>query len=103
MLCHYKRACMPVLSLGVGGGASVGNLFALLFPAEDGFAYARHRLLRDAPRLLRSLVDHFQHALRILLILHAALANWRNPLDQIVRHRRFALDAADARGATAFR
>src|SRR5258708_38296687 len=87
----------------VGGGASVGNLFALLLPAEDSFAYARHRLLRDAPRLLRTLVDHFQHALRILLVFHAALADGRDPLDQIVRHGRFALDAAAARGATALR
>src|SRR6266852_2066737 len=92
----------PVLS-GVCGGASAGNLFALLVPAEDGFAHAGHGLLRDAPGLLRTLVDHFEHALRILLVLHAPLADRRNPLNQVVRHGRFALDAADARGAAAFR
>src|ERR1700686_888701 len=70
--------------LRVCGGASAGNLFALFVPAENGFAHPSHRLLRDVARLLRTLVDHFEDALRILLILHAPLADGRNPLDQIV-------------------
>ena len=51
----------------------------------------------------RASVDNFQHALGMLLVLDAALADWRDPLDQIIGHGRFALDAADARGAAALR
>src|SRR6202790_2054116 len=90
-------------SIRVCGGASAGNLFALLFPAEDGFADSRHCFHRFDTGALGASVDQLKHALRILLVLHAALADWRDPLDQIVRHCRFALDAADARGAAALR
>src|SRR6202035_1767480 len=85
---------------GVCGGASTGNLFALLLPTEDGFADSRHCFHRFHAGALGAGVDQLKHAAWILLVLHAALAGWRNPLDQIVRHCRFALDAADARGAT---
>src|SRR5260370_19799686 len=92
----------PVLS-GVCGGASAGNLFALLVPAENGFAHSRHGLHRFDACALGAGVNQLQHTLRVLLVLHSALADGRYPLDQVVRHRRFTLDAADARGAAALR
>src|SRR6266851_5992433 len=92
----------PVLS-GVCGGAAAGNLLALLFPAEDGFAYSCHRFYRFDAGALRAGVDQLEHALLVVCPSNAALADGRYPFDQIVRHGRFALDAADARGAAALR
>src|ERR1700682_1383524 len=62
-------------SIRVCGGASAENLFALLFPAEDGFADSRHRFHCFDAGAFGAGVDQLQHALRILLVLHAPLAN----------------------------
>src|SRR5713101_5651407 len=72
------------------------NLFPLLTPPENRFAYALHRPLRHGPRLLRTDIENFQNALRVVFPFHPTLAHWRDPLDQILGHRRFALDAANA-------
>src|SRR5258708_39606525 len=68
---------------GARGSASAGNFFALLLPAEDGFTYARHRFHGFDAGALGAGVDQFEHAARILLVLHAAFADWRDPLDQV--------------------
>src|ERR1700719_4929164 len=88
----------PLSRLGVCGGASAGNFVALLLPAEDGFTNSRHCFYGFDAGAFGAGVGQLEHAWLIILVLHAALADWRYPLDQIVRHRRFALDAADARG-----
>src|SRR5258708_2586965 len=59
---------------------------ALLLPAEDGFADAIHGDLGYRAGLLRTLVDHFENARGIPLVLDAALANRSDPLDQVIGH-----------------
>src|SRR5216683_1141939 len=74
------------------------NFLLLLLPPKHCFANALHRALGHFSRLIRTVVENLQHALRILLPLHPSLADRRNPLDQIRRHRVFAFDAANPRG-----
>src|SRR5712664_129455 len=73
------------------------NLSPLLPPPKHRLPYSFHRSLRYHPRLLRTRIQNLQHAFRIVLPLHAPLAHRRDPLDQILRHCRFAFDAPDSR------
>src|SRR6266404_9717639 len=90
-------------SIRVCGCASAENLFAFLFPAEDGFADSRHCLHCFYAGAFLALVDQLQDAARILLVLDAALADGRDPFDQIVSHGRFALNAANSRATATLR
>src|SRR5260370_3095414 len=63
----------PFLS-GVCGGASAGNFFALLFPAEDRFAHSPHCFPCFYASALGAVVNQLLDALRILFLLHAAPA-----------------------------
>src|SRR5215470_3979709 len=76
---------------------------ALLFPAKNGFADARHCFLRFRARAFRTIVNHFEHALWVLFVLEPPFANRRNPFNQVVGHFRLALDTPDSGGAAAFR
>src|SRR5580693_3082743 len=77
------------------------NLLAFLFPAENGLADSAHGFLGYGSRFLRSCVDYLQYAVRMLFVFDAPLADWGDPLDQMIGHLGFAFDAADARGAAA--
>src|SRR5260370_6634688 len=66
----------PFLS-GVCGGASAGNFFALLLPAEDGFAHARHGLYGFDAGALGAVGHQLQHPPWVLLVLHPTLADGR--------------------------
>src|SRR5262249_23491377 len=85
------------------GGATVANPGALFVPAEHGFADALHRFLGHFARTRGAFVKHIKHSRWILFQLQPTLANRRDPLDQIVRHRGLALDATDSRGPAAMR
>src|SRR6266851_3780071 len=74
------------------------NLFPLLTPPEHCFSHALHRPLRDCSRFIRTGIQDFEHALWVVLPFHAALADWGDPLDQILGHGGLALDAADPGG-----
>src|SRR5713226_3656384 len=74
------------------------NFLLLLLPPKHRLPHSLHCPLRHFPRLIRTVVENLQHALRMLLVIHAPLADRRNPLDQIRRHRLFAFDAANPRG-----
>src|SRR5262249_34838660 len=108
-----NRGCQFVFSLTIAGidvapsrlcaaGRAV-DFFALFVPAEDGFADSLHRALRHRARFLRAFVNHFEHARGMPFEFHAALAYRRNPLNQMVGHFCFALDAADSRRAATVR
>src|SRR5712692_10508805 len=73
------------------------HFFTLLLPPENRFSHPFHRPLRHLPRLLRSFVQNLQNALRVLFVLHSPPPHRRNPLNQMVRHLRLALDTPDPR------
>src|SRR6266581_1903937 len=79
------------------------NLRALPLPPKHRLPHSFHPPLRYFTRLLRPLIENFEHLCRILLVLHPARADRLNPLDQMIRHRRLALDAADFGSAAAVR
>src|SRR6266566_9555427 len=79
------------------------NLRALPLPPKHRLPHSFHPPLRYFTRLLRPLIENFEHLCRILLVLHPPRANRLNPLDQMVRHRRLALDAANLRRPAAVR
>ena len=55
------------------------------------------------PRLLRAFIQNFQYALGMLFEFNSSRAHRLNPLDQMIRHLAFALDAANPRRAAAGR
>src|SRR5882757_1516703 len=73
------------------------NFLSPLFPAKHCFAHALHRALRYRARFIRTGVQNLQHLLRICFVLLSSFAHRRDPFDQMVRHLRFALDAANPR------
>src|SRR5216684_6501752 len=74
------------------------HFFPLLLPTKNCFPHALHRSLRHLARFLRTRVQNFQHLFRVLLVLHSSLPHRRDPLDQILGHGGFALDATDSCG-----
>src|SRR5882724_3739487 len=82
--------------------AQLTNFRPFLLPAEDGFADSGHGFLGLDAGAIRTVVDDFEDAFGVLLVLDAAVAHWGDPFDQMIGHFCFALDAAYGSGAAAF-
>ena len=72
---------------------------ARFIPLENRVAHALHGAARGLVRLLPAGVENTPNFFRMRLKFLAACLNRLDPVDEVIRHQRLAIDAADRRRA----
>src|SRR5882724_7080576 len=79
------------------------DFVSFFLPPKNRLPHPLHRSLCHLPRLLRPFIQNLQRPPRMLLIIHSSFPHRRNPFNQMIRHLRLALDAANPRGPATLR